>query len=325
MSKSKLIGAFVVSAALVGGYLYWTLSTAPGLVVQGEVEATRSDLAAKIGGRVSEVTVGFGDRVAADDVVVMISSPQLEAGLQSAEAALEVAVANRNLVFATRPEVIDARTADLARAEADLILARKTHDRISQLSANSVASVQRLDEAANMLDAAQRGVEAARANLDLARNGNSPEQKAVAQAQVEQAKAAVDRTRTDLAELTIRAPIDGQVTARLAEPGELFSAGATMLSIVDIDHAWFTFNLREDLLNGLEVGQELTVRVPALGDREIPARITAINAEGSYANWRATKATGDFDLRTFSVRAEPLTRDAALRPGMSALVDWERR
>jgi HlyD family secretion protein len=124
--------------------------------------------------------------------------------------------------------------------------------------------------------------------------------------------------------MTVVSPIDGEVTTRTAEVGKLFSAGAPLISIVDVDHAWFTFNLREDLLEGLNVGQALEVQVPALGadGALVPATITAINVEGSYANWRATKATGDFDLRTFSVRAEPVARVNGLRPGMSALVDW---
>ncbi len=325
MSTSRLIGLFFVAALVAGvGVVMLTLSKPP-LIVQGEVEATRIDLAAKIAGRVSEVAVDFGDRVKQGEQIVSLGSPQLEAGLKSAQAAVEVAIANRDLVFSTRPEIIDTRKAELSRAQADLVLAQKTYDRIERLSETSTASLQRLDEASNTLAAAQRGVDAAAANLLLAENGNSIEQKAVAQAQVLEAKAAVLRTQADLEELSITAPIDGQVTARLAEPGELFSAGAVLLSIVDIDNAWFTFNLREDLLSGLEIDQELEVRVPALGDQIIPARITAINAEGTYANWRATKATGDFDLRTFSVRAEPLTRDAALRPGMSALIEWGSR
>ncbi|GAA6159829.1 efflux RND transporter periplasmic adaptor subunit [Ruegeria sp. HU-ET01832] len=325
MSKPKLFAAIIASAMVAGGALAWIATVPKPLVVQGEVEATRIDLAAKIGGRVAAVNVDFGDTVQIGDVVVSLGSPQLQAGLKTAQAAVDVAIANRDLVFATRPEVIDARRAELARAKADQDLAQKTYDRIEKLSETSFASLQRLDEASNTLAAAQRGVDAAQANLELAENGNSIEQKAVAQAQVQEAKAALLRTQTDLEELQIAAPISGQVTARLAEPGELFSAGAILLSIVDIDNAWFTFNLREDLLNGLEIGQELNVRVPALGDLVIPARVTAINAEGSYANWRATKATGDFDLRTFSIRAEPVTRDAALRPGMSALVDWAAR
>ncbi|MFT3691385.1 HlyD family secretion protein [Paenirhodobacter sp.] len=171
-------------------------------------------------------------------------------------------------------------------------------------------------------NSALRAREAATANLLLARNGNSPEQKAVAQAQADQARAALEQTETDIAELTVHAPIAGQVAARMAEPGKNFSAGSPLISVVDVDNAWFTFNLREDLLDGLRIGDELSVRVPALKDRQIPARITAINVQGSYANWRATKATGDFDLRTFSIRAVPVQPDPELRPGMSALITF---
>ncbi|MFC3612729.1 HlyD family secretion protein [Lutimaribacter marinistellae] len=321
MASRKMAAALIVLAVAAGGYVVWAASAPPTLLIQGEVEATRIDLSPRVPGRVADVSVDFGDRVENGDLLVQLESPQLQAGLAEARAALAVAVANRDLTYSTRPETIAAREAALKKAEADLDFAQKTYDRISRLRDSAVASVQRLDEVSNTLDVAMRGREAAEAELLLARNGSSSEQKAVATAQVEQARANVSRIETDIAELAIHAPINGQVSARMAEPGKLFSAGAPVLSIVDVDNAWFTFNLREDLLDGLTIGQELRVRVPALNDRVVTARITAINVEGTYANWRATKATGDFDLRTFSVRAEPVSRVPDLRPGMSALVD----
>jgi HlyD family secretion protein len=325
MSVKKILIIFAGLAVAVGTFFYLSTEGQKALVVQGEVEATRIDLAAKVAGRVSEVSADFGDRVDAGAPLVVLSSPQLEASLVSAQAALDVAVANRDLIFSTRPETIDAREAEHERAKADLFLAEKVYERIRQLTEHSTASIQRLDEASNALSAAQQNVLATEANLRLATNGNSIEQKAASEAQVAQAQASVARTKTDLAELQVFAPISGQVTARLAEPGELFSSGAILMSIVDIDNAWFTFNLREDFLNGLTVGQQLNVEIPALNGRLVPAKVTAINAEGNYANWRATKATGDFDLRTFSIRLEPIERDVELRPGMSALIDWPRR
>lgn len=323
-SLFRPIAFFVVLLAAAGGVLLVEYTRPKTLIVQGEVEATRIDLATQVPGRVSSVNVEFGDRVSAGETVVILSSPQLEAAMTAVEAAFLVAKANRNLVFSTRAEVIDARSAELERARAALVLAEKNHERIFKLVERSTASVQQLDEALNNLSAAQRAVQAATANLKLSQNGSSAEEKAVAEAQVAQAAAAVQRTSTDLKELTISVPIDGQVTARLAEPGELFSAGAILLSVVDIDNAWFTFNIREDLLGDIAIGDVLDLRVPALNDRIVAGRIKAINAEGSYANWRATKATGDFDLRTFSVRIEPLTQDLNLRPGMSALITLQK-
>ena len=302
--------------------LLWTVERPQPLVIQGEVEATRVDLAARVSGRVAKSPVDLGDRVSAGDVVVELDSPQLRASLATSKATLAVAQTNRELAFSVRQETIDARRAELQKAEADVALAQKTYDRTRQLLEQSFASQQVLDQAANTLDAAARARDAASATLQLAEQGNSPEQKAVSVAQVDQAAAAVAEIEVNIAELLVRAPMTGEVTARTAEIGELFSAGTPLISIVDVDNAWFTFNLREDLLTGLGVGDSLPVRVPALGGRTVAAKVTAINAEGSYANWRATKATGNFDLRTFEVRARPAAPVDGLRPGMSGLIDW---
>lgn len=304
-----------------GAYVVWSINQPKDLIVQGEVEATRVDLSAQVTARIRATPVDFGDRIDAGQTVVELTSPQLIAALSSAKAALAVAQANKDLVFSTRPETIAARQAQFDKALSDLELARKTQERILRLRNSKVTSDQALDKANNALDAAIKAKEAAEAQLALAKNGSSKEQKAVAIAQVEQAIAAVKRIEADVEELHVTAPFAGQITARMAEKGKLFSAGSPLISLVDVDHSWFTFNLREDLLNGLKVGAVLHVRVPALGDKMIDARVSAINAEGTYANWRATKATGNFDLRTFSIRVEPLVQDADLRPGMSALID----
>ncbi len=273
-------------------------------------------------GRVAKTPVDLGDRVSAGDVVVGLDSLQLRASLATSKATMAVAQSNRDLTFSVRQATVDAERAEMEKAEANVTLAQKTYDRTSQLLERSFASEQNLDEASNKLDAAVRARDAARANLHLAEEGNSPEQKAVSVAKVEEAAAAVAETEVNINELLVRAPMAGEVTARTAEIGELFSAGTPLISIVDVDNAWFTFNVREDLLTGLRVGDGLPVRVPALGGRTVTAKVTAINAEGSYANWRATKATGNFDLKTFEVRAQPAAPIAGLRPGMSGLIDW---
>lgn len=229
MSARKAVAVAAILAAGVGAYVAWSVERPRTLLVQGEVEATRIDLATKVAGRVSSAPVSFGDRVTAGQLLVELDSPQLKAGLDTAEASLAVARSNRELTFSTRPETIAARRAELSKAEADVVLAQRTYDRLSGLLDRSVTSQQAVDQASNSLDAALRAREAAEANLHLAENGNSVEQKAVAEAQVRQAEASVAQTTADIAELTIRSPIDGQVTARMAEPGKLFSAGAPVI------------------------------------------------------------------------------------------------
>jgi HlyD family secretion protein len=324
MKTNKIAVLALIAVVAVAGYLAWTLGKPATYLVQGEVEATRIDLSAMVTARVLDTPAGFGDRVIAGQMVVQLESAQLEAQLATAKAGVAVAEANRDVANATRPETIAASQAQLAKADADVELAQSSYDRVTQLREDSVVSQASLDQSTNSLNAAIQAKAAARANLDQAQNGTSEEQKAVAAAQVTQAEANLTQIQANIDEMTVVSPIDGEVTTRTAEVGKLFSAGAPLISIVDVDHAWFTFNLREDLLEGLNVGQALEVQVPALGadGALVPATITAINVEGSYANWRATKATGDFDLRTFSVRAEPVARVNGLRPGMSALVDW---
>jgi HlyD family secretion protein len=324
MQTNKIAILALIAVVAVAGYLAWTLDKPATYLVQGEVEATRIDLSAMVTARVLDTPAGFGDRVIAGQMVVQLESAQLEAQLATAKAGVAVAEANRDVANATRPETIAASQAQLAKADADVELAQSSYNRVTQLREDSVVSQASLDQSTNSLNAAIQAKAAARANLDQAQNGTSEEQKAVAAAQVTQAEANLTQIQANIDEMTVVSPIDGEVTTRTAEVGKLFSAGAPLISVVDVDHAWFTFNLREDLLEGLNVGQALEVQVPALGAEGalVPAIITAINVEGSYANWRATKATGDFDLRTFSVRAEPVARVNGLRPGMSALVDW---
>ncbi len=158
--------------------------------------------------------------------------------------------------------------------------------------------------------------------MQLTTKGASPEERALAAAQVEQAEAALGQRQADVAEFTLRAPISGQVTTRIAEPGENFSAGAPLFSMLDLHNIWFTFNLREDLLGGLKIGDTFDVTVPAFRSEVIRVRVTVINVQGQYATWRATRATGDFDLRTFEVRAVPVNPVDGLRPGMSAIASW---
>ncbi|AML53045.1 HlyD family secretion protein [Falsihalocynthiibacter arcticus] len=324
MKLNKTVAIAVIAVAATAGYLVWTVSQPATYLVQGEVEATRIDLSAMISARVSETPVNVGDRVSAGDVVVRMESATLDAQLAAVQAALEVARANRDLTYSTRPETISAAQAQLESARSNVTLSQSNFDRINKLRTGSVVSQAGLDQAANNLTAAIQAQVAAQASFDQARNGASPEQKAVADAQVKQAEASVLQTKASVDEMTVASPIDGEVTTRTSEQGKLFSAGAPLVSIVDVDHAWFTFNLREDFLEGLEIGQPLQVRIPALGDDTdlFDATISSINVLGSYANWRATKATGDFDLRTFSVRADPVAAVAGLRPGMSVLVDW---
>lgn len=182
-----------------------------------------------------------------------------------------------------------------------------------------------VDQAARNLEAALRKREASQAQLALVQAGASPQERALAAAQVKQAEAALGQRQADIGQLTVRSPVAAQVTTRVAEMGENYGAGSPLFSLVDMANLWFTFNLREDLLDGLKVGDSFTVSVPALKRDDVKVRVTMINVQGQYATWRATRATGGFDLRTFEVRATPEEKLDGLRPGMSVVAEWPRQ
>lgn len=314
-----IVGLGLVVALCV---LLWFATRPPPLVVQGEVSTNRVDISPRVPGRVAKLNADVGDVVKQGDVIAELESPQLTASLHMADAALAVSQADLIRVNSTRPETIDASKAQLAAADADVTLYQEETNRQAKLISTGASTQALVDQTARNLEAAIRQKEAAEANLRLVVAGASKEEKALAATRVEQARASLNQQQVDVSELTIRAPISGQVTTRVAELGENFSAGAPLFSIIDIDHPWFTFNLREDLLNGLKVGDVFNVSVPALKQDKLQVKVTVINAQGQYATWRATRATGDFDLRTFEVRAEPVVPPEGLRPGMSVIASW---
>lgn len=316
-----LVGVAALGA-LVG--LLWLATRPPPLTVQGEVSADRVDISPRVNGRVVKLNVEVGDTVRKGAILAELESPQLATALLAAEAALAVSKADLDRVNSTRPETIAARKAEVAAADADIVLARETYQRQAHLVQSGNTPVARVDESTRNLEAAIRKKESAEAALQLAVAGASVEEKALAAAQVKQAEATLGQRHADISELTVRAPIDGQVTTRVAELGENFSAGAPLLSLVDMNAPWLTFNLREDLLSGLKVGDRFQAVIPAFSGKRIEVRVTVINVQGQYATWRATRATGDFDLRTFEVRAVPVVALEGLRPGMSVIAEWSR-
>jgi HlyD family secretion protein len=179
---------------------------------------------------------------------------------------------------------------------------------------------QKRDEAEAQWQSASKTAEAARASYDMAIAGARTEDKSAATAQASQAAGAVAEVNAHLHETSLYAPVDGQIVDLLCDPGEMVSPGFPTVSIVDLSDAWLTFNVREDLLAHIRMGDVISARIPALGNRLIKAKVNYISALGDFATWRATKTSGDFDLKTFEVRLTPVEAVEGLRPGMSAIV-----
>ena len=319
----RWLAGVVVVAALVA--TFWFATRPPPLTVQGEVSSDRVDISSRVAARVEKLNVDVGATVKRGDVLAVLDSPQLVSARLAAEAALAVARADLARINTVRPETVAAKKAEVDAAQADVTLALQTFNRQSELARTGNTPQASLDQAQHNLDAATQKKDSLDATLKLTIEGASKEERDLAAAQVKQAEATLNQRDVDVNEFSIRAPTSGQITARVAQLGENFSAGAPLFSMIDLSDLWFTFNIREDLLRGLKVGDTFEVMVPALNSATIPVRVTMINVQGQYAAWRATRATGNFDLRTFEVRAVPQQPVDGLRPGMSAIVAWNDR
>jgi HlyD family secretion protein len=320
---SIIVGA--IAAVVVALSVFYLLRPEP-LLVQGEADATRLDIAARVDGRVKEIPVERGQNVPAGAVLVSIDNPETVAKLEQMKTAMAVAEAQlANVLVGTRVEVIAARKADMERAQAALVLAQKTFDRTHILTEQGNAPQARLDQMTDSLRESERAVDQATSAYQQAVNGYTKEERAISRANVEKANADIQSVQSIIDQLEVYAPLASQVYQRNVEPGEYVSPGVPLITLIDLADVWIHFDLREDLVKGLKVGDRFDVRIPALDERRVTVEVKLIATKGEYASWRATRATGDFDLRTFSIRAYPVQPIPELRPGMSAYLDWRSR
>src|SRR5215471_14315895 len=283
-APSIIVGVVIVAIA---GLSIWYLVRPQPLLVQGEVDATRLDIAARVDGRVAEIPVERGQDVAAGAVLVRIDNPETLAKNEQALAAKVVAEAQRaNINAGTRAEVIAARKAAMERAQASVILAQKTYDRVNQLAASGNAPQARLDQMTDSLHESQRAADQAKSAYEQAVNGYTREEHEIAEANVGKALADIKAVQSIIDQMVVYAPLASQVYQRNIEPGEYVSPGVPLVTLVDLNDMWVHFDLREDLVKTLKVGDRFDVRIPALADRRITVEVKLIATKGEYASWR---------------------------------------
>lgn len=308
---------FVVAALAVIGFLF---INKPAEILQGQAEATSVRVSGKLPGRVVEFYVHEGDMVHKGDTLVHIHSSLAEAKLQQARAMETAAQAVDQKVDAgTRSQIIQSAYQVWQQAQAAVGISKKTYDRMQNLFAEGVVSEQKRDEAKAAYDAAVAGAAAAKSQYELAKQGPQSEDKTQAAAMVTVAKGGVAEVESVLEDQYLTAPCDGQVDVIFPNVGELVALGAPIMNVLRIDDKWVTFNVREDKLKDLTMGKEITVNIPAL-DKDAKVKIYYIRDLGSYATWHATKTTGDWDSKTFEIKARPLEDIPDLRPGMTVLI-----
>lgn len=311
-----LLGVIAI-VAVVG---FFMLRQGPEMV-QGQAEVTEYRVSSKVPGRILEFRVKEGQKVKAGDTLAILEAPDIHAKLEQARAAEAAAQAqNEKALKGARQEQIQAAYEMWQKAQAGLVIAEKSYKRVKNLYDQGVMSAQKLDEVTAQRDAAVATEKAAKAQYDMARNGAEREDKAAAAALVERAKGAVAEVESYIEETYLTAQTDGEVSEIFPKVGELVGTGAPIMNIAILDDMWVTFNVREDLLQGMSMGTEFEAFVPAL-DKNIRLKVNYMKDLGTYAAWKATKTTGQFDLKTFEVRAIPTEKVEGLRPGMSVVLE----
>ena len=308
--------AVVVVAGLIG---YFTLGKSED-VIQGEVEVSEYRVSSKVPGRILELRVKEGDYVHVGDTLAILDAPEVEAKKTQAQSAEDAASAMKLMADnGARQQQIQGAYEVWQQAKAGLEIAKKTYDRVQRLFNEGVMSAQKRDEAFAQFKAYEAQEKAAKSQYDMAKEGARKEERMAAAAQVNRAKGAVQEVSSYINETVQVAQVEGEVSDVYPKVGELVGTGSPIMSISIMSDVWGTFNVREDQLNGLKIGSEFTAFSPAF-KKDIKMKVYYIKDQGSYAVWKATKSNGQYDLKTFEVKARPITKFDGLRPGMTLVM-----
>lgn len=323
--KRNIIIGIILLIILAGIFLIFHLYThRRPMLVQGVIECTTYKASSKIPGRIDSMRVRQGDHVKKGTWLYSLSTPELNAQLQQAQAVQRAATALDDATLAgARSQQIEEARSMWQKAEAGARLARKTYDRIKNLYNEGVVPSQKFDEAAANWQAMQATARAAKAQYDLALAGARKEEKEAASARVRQAQGAVNEVTSYINDARVYAPITGEVSTIVAEQGELVGSGYPVVTILDLGDIWVTFNIKETLLPAIRMHSRMQGYLPAL-DSLVTFEVSYIAPQADFATWSATRTQGGFDIRTFVVKARPTGATTTLRPGMSVLVDWNQ-
>ena len=314
------ISAFTIVVIVVAVIGFVCFGNNDDNFIQGEVEVSEYRVSSKLPGRIAEICVTEGDFVHKGDTLAILDVPEVEAQKRAAEATQDAAKAVSDMADnGARKEQIQAAYQLWQQAVAASDIAEKTYKRLQNLYNEGVISAQKRDEAFAAYKATQAQVLAAKSQYDMAKSGARNEERKAASDQANAAKNATDVVKSLLRETVQIATADGEVSEIFPKVGELVGLGSPIMSISEMNDMWGTFNIREDQLNGMKVGDTFKAYCPAV-DKEIEMKVYHIKDQGSFAVWKATKTNGQYDIKTFEVKARPSKPVEGLRPGMTLII-----
>lgn len=310
---------FAAAVAIVGVIGFFAFGKTDE-IIQGEVEVGEYRVSCKLPARIEELRVKEGDYVHVGDTLAILQIPEANAQQRVAEATEGATQAIRDLTDeGARKEQIQSAYDLMQQAMAAEDIARKTYTRMQNLYNEGVMSAQKRDEALAAFKAAEAQVKVTQSQYELAKSGARKQEKIAAAKNTQAAKSAVDVVKSILRETVQISPVEGEVSDVYPKVGELVGMGSPIMNINIMSDMWGTFNVREDQLKGLKAGDEFTAFSPAF-NKNVKMKVYDIKDEGSYAVWKATKSNGQYDLKTFEVKAHFVNKFDGLRPGMSLII-----
>src|SRR5258707_1004705 len=322
MHKARNAAIVAIALVLVAGFLITSARrSGSAATIVGVVRATEVRVEPEVNGQLVSIAVEKGAHVHAGDILAQLPAVELTARADQGRAGLGSATASRNNVYAgVRREQVDSLKAAIAKASARLDYVQAQLTRTSTLARQSFESQQSLDQAEKDAASARADVAEAQASYDAAAAGPTPEGRAIADAQVQAAAAAVTVLERRLDKMVLRAPADGVVSVIAAEVGENVRAGQPILMVEAAGKQWLSFNVREDHLNRLSMGESASVMQNGAAGA-IKAGITKLRPIGTFATWQAERVIGDHDRNTLRLRLDPVGEPAGLEPGMTVWIE----
>lgn len=321
--RKPLLLAAALAIVAAGASFWLRRAETSHAQVAGMVRQTEIRIASDTTGRLATLAAAPGQQVRKGDLLAVLDNPDLIAALGEAKAAADSARAERDRVYSgIRPEQVRIAAEAVQTGEANLLLAKQQYDRAVTLVNNSFASQRQLDESTASLAKAQADLDAKTAQAAQAKAGPTAQERALSDARVALADAAVADLQARLDKTRLTAPADGTIGIRVAELGEVIAPGKPVMTLKVDGERWFSFTLREDALDRVTLGSRLTLA--GANGRSIPARVTELLPLGEYATWRAARAVGDHDLNSFRLRLEPDGGVEGIEPGMTLWLPLRR-
>lgn len=313
LSNRRVLVPLLIGILVLLGWYAWTLYTSQGpdegfIVGNGRIEATEIDIATKLPGRVAEILVREGDFVTAGQVLAHMQVDTLRAQQEEAQAGFreaEYTVAAARAQIALRESDVAAMEAVVLQREAELYAARQRIKRTEKLAADGAVSRQELDDDRARSRSAEAGVAAARAQVLAARAAveAAKAQQTGAESRVAAVQASINRIQVDLADSDLKAPRDGRVQVRVAQPGEVLGAGGRVLNLLDLSDVYMTFFVPEAAAGRVALGSEVRLVLDSAPDYVLPAQVSFVASQAQFTP-KTVETASEREKLMFRVRAQ---------------------